>query len=162
MKSRQINKSDPSDILIHPLKENISGLIDAILSLLTASIWEECRFSDEQITSCSKQIRLHLLNSPDPNKEYIRLCCLILKLHKQDTEGCSCQAIHLFNYSWDVSMVEDATDYETTSKMLAEATLSIHEDNSSENVHYWINWFIERNFDFELELFRKIISNLLK
>lgn len=161
MKSRNIHPSDPSDIMIRPDGENIQALVQATLQITRVSIWKGGAFSAAQLITIKHQLANHLLNAASPYEAYRYLVQEILTLHNLVLENKVCQSIFLSQLSKVTSpAITFSKTYTNVYHVIAEAVLSMVEDTSAENQHYWVKWFAERKSCFEKEIVQKIIANL--
>lgn len=161
MKSRKIHPSDPSDIMIQPAEENIPALVQSTLHITKSSIWKGSAFSSAQLNNIQHQLSNLFLNAASPHEAYRHLVQEILTLHNLALQNKVCQSIFLSRLS---EVTSPAVIFPNTNTnvyhVIAEAVLSLVEDPSAENQHYWVEWFTKRKSCYEKEIVTIIIANL--
>jgi len=155
---------------------NIDTLTDAAWNIAYTSLWNTEIFSKEEIKFARSWIKNFIMNTPDPYNAYLEFCQRVLMARRVAIDN---QYTYIPAPTWYFS-TGNAKGFAGTGpwfeklmyyrksfplyrhqwKVLPEAILSMYEDNSASNFHYWRTWFIVRHFQSTVNVFLATLCNM--
>ncbi|HEV8283831.1 MAG TPA: hypothetical protein VGQ09_05960 [Chitinophagaceae bacterium] len=155
--------------------KSIDDLVTASWNFAYTALWNTSIFSASEIEQAKTIIKDYLTASKNPEKGYSAFVQRILLtrhyLNNNPNKFVPLPSLwfdreNLNGFAgtkeWYLSMLavrESLPMYKIELKAFAEAILEMQEDNSSQNFHYWRNYFIERKTPGLLNLFLSTIAN---
>lgn len=155
---------------------NIPTLTDAAWNIAYTSLWNTEIFSRQEIDFARSWINNYISNSPDPYEAYLSFCQRVLMARQvainneyafipAPTKWLSTENSKGFEGTrpWFEKLMDIRKSfplYRHQWKVLPEAVLSMMEDNSASNFHYWRTWFIVRHHQSTVNVFLATLSNM--
>lgn len=159
-------KVDPS------MRTRMSHLVNTAWNFAYSSLWNCNQFSTKEITASKEKIEEYLRAAANPEKAFRAFCERVLlarySLLKKVDSGITLPSVWLDKnnasgfggtkplYDEIKGVRESIPAYKAELRALAEAALEFSEEPTTQNYHYWRQYFIDRDTPGLLSLFQMI------
>ena len=158
---------------IYPIRENLDSLSLAAFQLTMIILHSGKIYSEHETKDHIKRFRAQFASAPDPYKDYIKYCQIIILIPAIIKEYCPDYVYDTITQIDELMLTLAAEQlneielrrimkplYKNKLKALPEAILELVENYTLENKHYWQKWFTVKEAKAEGRIFRKFCKTL--